>query len=144
MCLGRSTRPLLVWLISFGYGFVALGSVANTILLATGTIVVPEPYRSDLSNLGALQWVVSLAGALLMLMFCVALFRLRPSAVRWCEALLALSVANTALQLARLGVPRDGVGKLALGTTAFSLGLLAAIYLYSRRLRSRGVLSLDG
>jgi hypothetical protein len=137
---GKPARPLLVWLISVGYGLVALGGVANTLLLATGILPVPEPHRSALSDLGALQWMPSLVGAFLMLAFCMALFRLRASAVRWCEALLLVSLATTGFQLARLGIPDGALGHVALATTAFSLGLLGAIYLYSRRLRSRGVL----
>ena len=134
-------RPILVWVVSLGYGLVALGSVINSFLLMTGAVPVPEPYRSDLASLGPLQWVPSLVGSLLMFGFCVALFRLSATAVRWCEALLVVSVATTAFQLIRLGIPAGGIGQIAVATTAFSLGLLAAIYLYSRRLRSRGALT---
>jgi hypothetical protein len=118
-----------------------LVGVINTVLLATGVLPVPEPYRSDLSVLGALWWVPSLAGAFLSLAFCVALFRLSALAVHWCEALLALSLATTGFQLARLGIPGGELGPLAIASTAFSLILLGAIYFYTRRLRFRGALN---
>ena len=134
------TRPLLVWFISLGYGFVSLTSLLYTPLLLSGAIPVPEPYRSDLAALGLAQWFFRLGGAFLMIVFCVVLFRLRVAAVHWCEALMALSATTTGYQLVSVGIPTDAAGSVALVSTAASLGLLFVIYLYSRRLRSRGVL----
>ena len=134
-------RPVLVWFISLGYGFTVISSLVYTPLLLTGAIPVPEPYRSDLAALGSIQWIFSLAGAFLMLAFALALFRLRSTAVHWCEALLALSLATTAYQLARTGIPTGALGLVAAASTTFSLGLLLTIYFYSRRLDSRGVLT---
>jgi len=137
----RRSRPILVWFISLGYGLIAVWSLLYTPLLLTGVIPVSEPYRSDLERLGMFQWVVSLGGALLMLAFCFALFRLRSSAVHWCEALLALSLTTTIYQFVRVGVPSGSLGHIALASTTFSVGLLVLIYLYSRRLRFRGSLA---
>ncbi|MEE9253403.1 MAG: hypothetical protein V3U43_00565, partial [Pseudomonadales bacterium] len=121
------SRPVLVWFISLGYGFASLVSLVYTPLLLSGVIPVPEPYRSDLAALGSSQWFFSLGGAFLMIVFCVALFRLRATAVHWCEALIALSLATTGYQFVSVGVPTGAAGSVALVTTTFSLGLLLAI-----------------
>ena len=131
-------RPVLVWIIAFIYGFLAFGGALNTLLLHSGILPVPEPQRSQLAELGALQWVPGLIGSGLMLAFAIALFRLRRSAVRLCEALIALSLLTTGFQLFRVGLPAGPFGAFALASTTFSLTLLAAIYLYTRWLRSRG------
>jgi hypothetical protein len=134
-------RPLAVWCLSLGYSLVAVGSIVNSASLALGIIAWPEPYRSRLADPAALQWVPSLVGALLMIAFCVALFRLRVSSVHWCETLLVFSLLATCIQFARVGLPEGELRGVALASTGVSLGLLGAIYVYSRRLRSRGVLT---
>jgi hypothetical protein len=137
----KPARPLLVWLISLGYGFTALSSLVYTPLLLTGTVRVPEPYRSDLAVVAAPQWLFSIFGALLMLAFSRSIFRLRSTAVHWCEALMVLSVVATGYQLARVGLPAGALGPIAMASSTFSLGLLLAIYFYTRRLRSSGALA---
>ena len=134
-------RPALVWIISLGYGLLTLLGFANTLLLLSGALPVPEPYRSDIAALGPWNWILSLAGSAAMLAYCIALFRLRASAVRWCEALLVLSVTTTVYQLVQTDIESRPLGAVGLLTTALGLTLLFAVYLYTRRLARQGALS---
>ena len=134
----KARRPLLVWLVSLAFGSVGLATVVNTALVASGAVSIPETYRSQLLQLGTLQVAARSLAGLLMFLFSVALFRLRASAVRWCEVLIGLSLAITIHQVLRFGLPTSPAAMVAV---AFSFLILAATYLYTRHIQAVGTLA---
>ena len=137
----ENRRPAWVWVISIFYGLSAISSLVTTPLMLSGVLPVPEPEASQLAAVGPAQWVFSLGGGALLLAFSITFFRLRAVSVRLLAGVLGLSVVSSAWQLAVADLTSSAFGELAILTTLFGFGLLVCIYLYARRLRSRGVLS---
>jgi len=131
-------RPVLVWIISLWYGFGAISSPFITFLMMGGALPLPAAERAHLMARGPLQWALVAVSATLTLWFAIELFRLRSRAVRLAAALLGLHAVTTLLNFAIGSFSAAATSTLA--ATAFAMGIAVAIYLYTRHLRTRGVL----
>ena len=132
----RRRRPALVWIISLLYGLGTASRLITTPLLFFGVI----PQLTQLPQIGFVQFVLTLLIAILALLFVVQLFRLRTSAVQLCAVFLATSACVSAYRLVQLGIPSEIYETYRVIGTTFGLGLLIAVFLYTRRLRAKKVL----
>ncbi|MBI4526361.1 MAG: hypothetical protein HY695_21385 [Deltaproteobacteria bacterium] len=137
---GNFKRPRWVWVI-FGFYLLSVGwTLLSFALVFSGAIPMNAAQQEYFASLGVLDYISSIGVGLISIWAAVLLFRLRKSAAPAFGLALAL---NTGLTLVHLLTKNWAEALGGSGLVGAFLGwvTLGCVFLYTRRLRRRGLLA---
>jgi len=137
----RRKRPGLVWIISIFNAFSFLFAVLILYLVASNSIPLSPEVKNSMQRLTAFDYALSGVQALLGISAAIALFMMRKVAYQLYSASLVVGAFALLWQVsARGSIPALRSIKGEPIGDPIGLGLLLAVLLYTRSLKSRGIL----
>ncbi len=136
----KGKRPGWVWVISIWYMLSALISPLSVYLVLTGFVPLNAAQRLYYDNLGIVGYMIFLIGVGLTFGAGLSLFLLRKVTINIWLALIVFGVLSHIYNLAANNwIAAVGTGGII--GAVISLVIAIAVYLYTRRLEARGILS---
>ena len=132
-------RPKLVWVIFLGFVISAGYTLLSLLLVYSGATAITPEQAAYLRGLSVLDHGLTLAIAGLNFAGAISLFLLRKAALYLFVASLVLTLGITVIQVINTGLlaALSGMGIIGM---LIGYALLAAVCMYARRLKARGVL----
>ena len=137
----RRKRPRLVWVIAVYQFLAAVWTTLALLLIVGGAVPLAPPQRAYFDDLGSLELWISIGLAMLNIAASAALLLLRRAAVFFTGVALMGGVFFSVQQLLMNANYRAVLRGPELLGTIIGLAISTAIFLYSRRLQTQGVLA---
>jgi hypothetical protein len=135
-------RPFWVWLISIFYALSFVYSLLSLYIAFSGSIPLTPEVKAYFASLTRFDWALAVTQGVVTLSAAIALFLLRKAAYYlFCGAVTIALVTTVWQTLARPWLTALGSMRGATTGAVLGLGIILAVFLYSRKLMKEGRLT---